>query len=216
VIVLYSWKWSGTGKKQMIKSLLILFTLFSSVTLFLWYPVSAVSASQEYENFENVQFVNNYDGDTITFNIPNTPAIVGENMLIRVREIDTPELRKTSCPAEKEKALRAKQLVHSLLKDARRINLHRIARGKYFRMLADVEFDGQDLATVLMNENLAVKYSGGKKKFNWCLESKKEITVRHNTSSVLPPKVSGVYVWPPPPVQETGNKNNNSNIVNEK
>jgi len=30
-------------------------------------------------------------------------------------------------------------------------------------MIADVEFDGQDLATILLEKNLAVKYSGGKK-----------------------------------------------------
>ena len=95
------------------------------------------------------------------------------------------------------------QLVYSLLSDAQVINLHRTGRGKYFRMLADVEFDGQDLATALLNQDLAVKYSGGKRESHWCTESNKKISVRHNSSSVLPPKVSGVYVWPPPPVQKT-------------
>ena len=166
-------------------------------------PIFAESNIHKYENFQNVQFVKNYDGDSITFNIPNAPAIFGENMVVRLRGIDTPELKKRSCPAAKEKARQAKELVHSLLIDAKVINLYHIARGKYFRMLADVEFDGQDLATALLNQNLAVKYSGGKKESHWCTEKTKAISVRHNSSSTLPPKVSGVYVWPPPPVEKT-------------
>lgn len=162
----------------------------------------AASSALHYESFENVQFVKNYDGDSITFNIPEAPAIVGRNMVIRLRGIDTPELKKKSCLDERKKAETAKQLVYSLLKDAQVINLHRIERGKYFRILADVEFDGQDLATVLLGQDLAVSYSGGKKDYDWCRESKTKISVKHHSGSVLPPKVSGVYVWPPPPVQK--------------
>jgi len=182
--------------------------IFPVVVSILCLPVLADSSSEQYENFYNVQFVKNYDGDSITFNIPNTPAIVGKNMVIRLRGIDTPELKKKTCAAEKEKAQQAKQLVHSLLKNAKTIHLHRIGRGKYFRILADVEFDGQDLATALLDRDLAVKYSGGKRDFNWCRESSKKISVRHNSRSVLPPKVSGVYVWPPPPVQKPIDKKN--------
>lgn len=165
-------------------------------------PVLADSTMQRYDNFNNVQFVKNYDGDSITFNIPNTPAIVGENIVIRLRGIDAPELRTKSCPAEKEKAKQAKELVYSLLTNAKAIHLHRIARGKYFRMLADVEFDGRDLATALLNQNLAVQYSGGKRKNNWCPEGNRQSSAQNNSPPVLPPKVSGVYVWPPPPVQK--------------
>lgn len=176
--------------------IIVLFTLLHCNS------VIAESVSQNYESLENVQFVRNYDGDTITFNIPDTPAIIGKNIAIRLLGIDTPELKKNNCPAEKEKAETAKQLVYSLLKDARVINLHRIDRGKYFRILADVEFDDQDLASILLEKNLAVNYSGGKKEFNWCRDSAAEITVRAHSRSVLPPKISGVYVWPPPPVQK--------------
>ncbi|HIQ36983.1 MAG TPA: thermonuclease family protein [Desulfocapsa sulfexigens] len=204
--------WFGTGEKHlMVKFPSIFTTIFLFFTLLLYLPVFANSPSQQYENFKNVQFVKNHDGDSITFNIPNTPAIVGENMVIRLRGIDAPELKKKSCPAEKEKAKQAKQLVYSLLKNAKTIHLHRIARGKYFRMLADVEFDGQDLATILLDQNLAVKYSGGKRKSNWCQESRRKISVRHNKKAVLPPKVSGIYVWPPPPVQKPINTDSNNN-----
>jgi len=168
-------------------------------------PAFAESNAEPYKNFKNVQFVKNYDGDSITFNIPDAPAIVGKNIVVRLRGIDTPELKKKSCPAAREKAKQAKELVHSLLTNAQVINLHHLARGKYFRILADVEFDGQDLATALLDQNLAVKYSGGKKESLWCLDSNRQISVKHNSSAVIPPKVSGVYVWPPPPVQNTTN-----------
>ena len=36
-------------------------------------------------------------------------------------------------------------------------------RGKYFRILADVEVDGVDLGTLLVKEGLAKVYDGGKK-----------------------------------------------------
>lgn len=177
-------------------------TLFPFIVAILCSHALANQAAPPYESFENVEFVNNYDGDSITFNIPEAPAIVGKNMVIRLRGIDSPELRKNSCFAERAKALQAKKLVYSLLKDAQVIHLHRIGRGKYFRMIADVEFDGQDLATVLLQKDLAVKYSGGKKETDWCQDSATELSVRHHSRSVLPPKISGVYIWPPPPTQK--------------
>ena len=182
------------------------FVFFLLISQLLCNHASADSGFQDYESFMDVQFVDNYDGDTISFDIQNAPAILGKNMAIRLRGIDTPELKKKTCLAEKEKAETAKQLVYSLLKNARSINLHRIKRGKYFRMIADVEFDGQDLATILLEKNLAVKYSGGKKEFNWCQKSNTVKKSGQNTKYVLPPKVSGVYVWPPPPVQKSDTK----------
>ncbi|GEM_PF-534637 len=169
--------------------------------------LAIADSSLSNESFTNVQFVKNYDGDTITFNIPDAPAIVGKNMKIRVHGIDTPELKKNSCPAAQEKAKKAKELVHSLLNNAQIIHLHHIQRGKYFRILADIEFDGEDLATILLEQNLAVRYSGGKRDYNWCQESNSTIQVHHNRNTILPPKISGVYIWPPPPVQKQTQKN---------
>jgi len=179
----------------------IVFLFFSTGT---GSPVFAetLSRADKYKTFENVRFVKNYDGDSITFDIPDTPAIVGKNIVVRLRGIDTPELKKKTCPEATEIAQRAQQMVHSLLKNAKVINLHRIDRGKYFRILADVEFDGQDLATILLKNRLAVEYSGGRKEYDWCRHDRQDISVQHTSRGVLPPKVSGVYVWPPPPVQK--------------
>lgn len=176
-------------------------------SLFLTQLLFARSAEQAYESFLHVQYVKNYDGDSITFNIPQAPAILGRNMRIRVRGIDTPELNKSRCIQEHNKAIEARDLVHKLLQGATTINLHRTGRGKYFRMLADVEFDGRDLGTILLKRELAVSYSGGKRDSNWCDNREISAPSSPRKPAILPPKISGVYVWPPPPVaKKTSNE----------
>ncbi len=118
--------------------------------------------------FRCVKYVRNYDSDTVTFNIPNVPKIIGEKINVRVAHVDSPEI-KGKLPCEKESARTAKRLVENLLKNAKRIDLVNIERDKYFRILADVQFDGKDLKAVLLKNNLAYLYEGKtKEKLNWC------------------------------------------------
>ena len=176
--------------------LILLLLLFTISALLL--PLSG--SGQQPTSYLNVHYLDNHDGDSIIFDIPDMPPIVGERMVIRLREVDTPELGRAQCELERKKALKAKNRVHSLLKDAKVINLHRAARGKYFRILADIEFDGQDLATILLDEELAIPYSGGTRTYNWCSEPHKQ--KKQRSTAVMPPVINGVYVWPPPPQQE--------------
>jgi micrococcal nuclease len=119
-------------------------------------------------NLNCVKYLRNYDGDTISFNISNVHPLIGENISVRVRGIDTPEIKtKNSC--EKEMGRNAKKLAENLLKNAQRIDLVNVDRDKYFRILADVNIDGKDLKSVLIKNQLAYEYDGGtKKKLNWC------------------------------------------------
>ena len=80
--------------------------------------------------------------------------------------IDTPELR-GKCKAEKELARKAKQYTVTGLREAKKIELRDIQRGKYFRLLASVFVDGVSLGDLLIREGLAVPYDGGTKK-SWC------------------------------------------------
>lgn len=107
-----------------------------------------------------------YDGDTFRVNINSWPSIIGERIAIRVKGVDTPELR-GKCQYEKELARKAKQHTVYLLRRANRIELQNIERGKYFRILADVVLDGNDLGESLIRNGLAVKYDGGAK-VEWC------------------------------------------------
>ena len=113
------------------------------------------------------QYVRNYDGDTITFNLPNLHPIIGEKISDRVNGIDTPEI-KGNCEKEKYDAQQAKEMVADILKDAEQITLKHIERGKYFRIAADVLVDGEDLGGMLVEAGVAVKYDGGKKSHKWC------------------------------------------------
>jgi micrococcal nuclease len=95
------------------------------------------------------------------------PIIVGK-ISIRVNGIDTPEI-KGKCDKEKYDAQQAKEMVADILKDAEQITLKNMERGKYFRIAADVIVDGENLADLLIEAGMAVRYDGGKKTKNWPL-----------------------------------------------
>ena len=112
------------------------------------------------------EYVRNYDGDTITVNIPGWPGIIGKNITVRVKGIDTPEVKGKS-EKEKQLARTARRLVTSLLKNAKIIELRNMGRDKYFRILADVYYDNNNLAEILIKNKLAVSYDGGTKITDW-------------------------------------------------
>ena len=119
--------------------------------------------------FKCVEPVRNYDGDTITVNIPNVHPLLGDEISVRVMGIDTAEIR-TSDDCEKEMAIAAKLFVENEIMNARRIHLYNIERDKYFRIGADVIVDGFSLADKLLEQNLAYRYDGGTKpEVDWCL-----------------------------------------------
>ena len=118
--------------------------------------------------FRCVKYVRNYDGDTITFDIPNVNPLLGQNAKIRVYGIDSPEI-KTHNKCEGKKALLAKRMVHNLLRKASIINLLNCKRGKYFRLVCDVEANGKSLSKYLLQYDLAYPYFGKKKaQIDWC------------------------------------------------
>lgn len=125
------------------------------------------TADSTYGAFYSAQYIKNYDGDTITFNIPNVHPVIGDNISIRVRGIDTPEMR-GKCEKEKLLANEAKVLVEQVLTKHKSVTLLNVGRGKYFRLVADVVADGNDIATILLENDLAVRYDGGTKVKNWC------------------------------------------------
>jgi endonuclease YncB( thermonuclease family) len=108
-----------------------------------------------------------YDGDTIRVNINNLPPIIGQNIRIRLSNIDTPEI-KGQCSREKKLALIARDRLRQLVNNAHTIEIHNLQRGKYFRIVADLMLDGQNASDILINENLGVPYKGGKKIHSWC------------------------------------------------
>ncbi len=70
-------------------------------------------------------------------------------------------------------AYEARDLVRGLFNNAQTITLSidddpKEVRGKYFRIVARVVADGQDLSEMLIEKQLAVPYGGGTKTKEWC------------------------------------------------
>lgn len=110
-------------------------------------------------NFSGVEYVRNYDGDTMTVNIPGVHPLFGNEIGIRVRGIDTLEIR-VKYPFEKQKVKETKTLIEGILNRANKITLHDIEREKYFRIVASVIVDGQNLSDLLLAKKLVVPYDG--------------------------------------------------------
>lgn len=76
---------------------------------------------------------------------------------------------KGGCQVEKDLALQAKALTQKLMVQASKIELLDPKRDKYFRILAKVVADGQEVSQELVKAGLARPYDGGKK-MRWCPE----------------------------------------------
>ena len=100
------------------------------------------------------------DGDTFACDIDEHSAIAGKNISIRLRGINTPEL-KSRDPEERKSAILEKQCLSDLLNNARVIELRNIDRDKYFRIDADVYINGIDILTKLNPNFLTPKAKGG-------------------------------------------------------
>jgi micrococcal nuclease len=125
------------------------------------------SFAESYGDYQGAIYLKNYDGDTIRFNLPLYPPIAGKDIRVRVNGIDTPEI-KGKCKKEKYEAQQARDLVADILRDAEKITLKNMKRGKYFRIAADVIIDGENLADMLIQAGMAIRYYGGKKTHKWC------------------------------------------------
>ncbi len=141
--------------------------LFIALLLALTAP--SLSFAKSYGDIHGAIYVRNYDGDTVTFNLPGLHPIIGHKISIRVNGIDTPEIR-GKCDKEKISAKLVKHLVADILKNADSITLKNIGRGKYFRIVADVIVDGKSLKEILILGGMAVPYDGGTKTHSWCQE----------------------------------------------
>ncbi|WP_417811188.1 thermonuclease family protein [Thalassospira alkalitolerans] len=108
-----------------------------------------------------------YDGDTIYVNIPGLPGEIAE-MSVRVRGIDTPEIR-GKCRAEKSLANKARDFARQSLKSAKRVEFCEPEWGRYGgRVVASVRIDGRALDQDLINQGLARPYDGKTKRQPWC------------------------------------------------
>lgn len=136
------------------------------ITTFLLFLAFSAIAHAKYGNVLAGDVVRVYDGDTITVNVPQWSDIIGDEIGVRVRGVDTPEIR-GDCEVEKEKAKEARDYVRARLEGADQVILENIERGKYFRVVATVRVDGESLADILLDRGLGREYGGGSRA-GWC------------------------------------------------
>lgn len=116
-------------------------------------PPTICSESRTYGDVDSIIYNGVWDGDTFYASIPGWPAIIGDNIKIRLSGIDCHETRKdqdTTHPAQQ-----AKVFTRRALESAKVISLKNIRRGNFFRVIADVKIDGHDLGLMLLEQGLA-------------------------------------------------------------
>jgi endonuclease YncB( thermonuclease family) len=103
-----------------------------------------------------------YDGDTITVAayLPESNKQVYK-FSIRLRGIDSPELRGSSV-TEKKHAVIARDALSKRILD-QYVNIKNVSTEKYGRLLADVYFEETNMNDWMVSNNYAVKYDGGTK-----------------------------------------------------
>lgn len=102
-----------------------------------------------------------YDGDTIFVDIYNLHPLIGDNIGIRLNGIDTPELRKKN---ERKRGLELKYILIDKLMSCTEIYLKNMKRGKYFRIVADVYCDNENVNEYMLKQPDVYEYHGGKKR----------------------------------------------------
>lgn len=106
------------------------------IVLLLLFGAVPFLQAEETENFYKVELVSVYDGDTFKVNLPCEYDIFCKKISVRVKGIDTPEIR-TKDPCEKRMAKKAKAFTKEFLKSGP-IILRKCEKDKYFRLLCDV------------------------------------------------------------------------------
>jgi len=107
-----------------------------------------------------------HDGDTLYLSIKEYPPIIGDHIGIRVLGVDTPEIR-GKCDYEKNLAQQAKTFTTNAINNAKKIELKKLDRDKYFRILAELWIDDKNIADMLITNKLAYAYFG-EAKTPWC------------------------------------------------
>tara|TARA_R100001510_G_scaffold5043_1_gene3946 strand:- start:148 stop:528 length:381 start_codon:yes stop_codon:yes gene_type:complete len=105
------------------------------------------------------------DGDTIDVTLDLGFNVFLKKQRCRLAGIDTPESR-TRDLAEKKLGLQAKARLTELCGE--RLKIKSLGRGKFGRILAiPYTNDNEDICQILIQENHAVEYWGGKKSKVW-------------------------------------------------
>lgn len=110
--------------------------------------ITEENTGKRYPDVTVSRLIRVYDGDTFICDIDELSPLIGKNIRVRLKNINTPEIR------DKDESLRAaalaeKERLERLLNGAKVIELRNIERCKYFRIQADVFVDGENILAKL-------------------------------------------------------------------
>lgn len=121
-----------------------------------------IQAKTYYDNITDFEIVKVRDGDTFVINVKNIPDVFGDEIAVRIRGIDTPELNDEREYIRKI-SIQAKEELERLLYSGEKVVLYDLGRDKYFRLLASVKVGDIDIAEYMIEQGLAKEYDGGAK-----------------------------------------------------
>ena len=147
----------------------ICISLFFISSLIIQAKTYATCGQTPYDNITEFEIVKVRDGDTFVINVKNIPDVFGEEIAVRIRGIDTPELNDEREDIRKI-SIQAKEELERLLYSGKKVILYDLGRDKYFRLLASVKVGDIDIAEYMtltvgrrLERGLAKEYDGGKK-----------------------------------------------------
>ena len=147
----------------------ICISLFFISSLIIQAKTYATCGQKPYDNITDFEIVKVRDGDTFVINVKNIPDVFGEEIAVRIRGIDTPELNDEREDIRKI-SIQAKEELERLLYSGKKVILYDLGRDKYFRLLASVKVGDIDIAEYMtltvgrrLERGLAKEYDGGKK-----------------------------------------------------
>ena len=132
------------------------------ITIILFLIQAVLMAVDYKEEIKDFTVVKVRDGDTFIIDIPNIPDVFGNNIAVRIRGIDTPELNDKREEIRKI-SIQAKEELEKLFNSGDKIVLYNLGRDKYFRLLASVKVGNIDVAEYMIKKGLAKSYNGGVK-----------------------------------------------------
>lgn len=134
---------------------------------FVWFAYSQTqSKAVEIYSWEYLHVI---DGDTLLFRAWWSP-LPEKTIAVRILGVDTAEQgSRAQCDDERNAALKAKHFVQETMKNANHIEVQPTSWDKWGgRIVAIVWVDHKSLGEMLLENNLARPYDGGKKS-SWCL-----------------------------------------------
>jgi len=131
------------------------------ITVLGWQMLAGWTGTRAVEQAEGCKVSYVYDGDTVALDCGD-----GVEETARIQGLDTPETKEPGCADELALGSLATDRLRSLIAGGE-VRLRLFGEDRYGRLLIRMDVDGEDVATTMIREGLAVPYDGGARP-DWC------------------------------------------------